>query len=57
MGDDKLLEVKEIRSALKLTLLEALGDNSSLEELKKKEEIWRNRLESWAPVGLNTRED
>ena len=57
VGDDKLFDVKEIRSAFKLILLEALGDDSPLEELKKKEETWRNRLESWAPVGLNTRED
>ena len=57
LGDRKLMDLKEIKSSFKLTLLEALGDNGTLEELKEKEEIWRNRLESWAPVGLNTRED
>ena len=57
VGDNKLMDLKEIKSSFKLTLLEALGDNSTLEELKEREEIWRNRLESWAPVGLNTRED
>ena len=27
------------------------------EELKKKEGVWRTKLESWAPIGLNTRDD
>ena len=46
-----------MRDAFSLILLESLGEESTLAELKKKEDTWRNRLDSWAPSGLNTRED
>ena len=57
IGADKLYEVKEVKAALRFILLESLGYEATLEELKRKEDIWRNRLDSWAPLGLNTRED
>ena len=52
-----LYDLDEVRSALKFTLLESLGENADLNELKKKEDTWRTRLESWVPIGLNVRED
>ena len=57
VGENKLYEVDEVKVAFKLILLEALGPNISLDELKKKEGVWRTKLESWAPIGLNTRDD
>ena len=29
----------------------------SQEDLKKLENVWRDRLQSWHPLGLNTRDD
>ena len=57
LGEDKLYDLGEVKAAFKFTLLEALGTGASLEELKKKEGDWRTRLESWAPIGLNSRDD
>ena len=57
VGEDTLYRLEEVRNAFKFTLLESLGDGAPLEELKNREEVWRNRLESWHPVGLNVRED
>ena len=56
-GAEKLYDLEEVKSAFKLILIEALGKDAELEELKKKEDLWRTRLESWAPMGLNVRED
>ena len=42
---------------MKFTLLESLGPDADLQDLKKKEDVWRTRLESWDPIGLNVRED
>ena len=57
LGEDKLYELGDVKTAFKFILLEALGPSGSIDELKKKEAIWRTRLESWAPIGLNTRDD
>ena len=57
VGEDKLYDLAEVRAAMKFTLLESLGPDADLQDLKKKEDIWRTRLESWAPIGLNVRED
>ena len=57
VGVNMLYDLDEVRSALKFTLLESLGENADLNELKRKEDTWRTRLESWAPSGLNIRED
>ena len=57
VGEDKLYDLAEVRAAMKFTLLESLGPDADLEDIKKKEDIWRTRLESWAPIGLNVRED
>ena len=57
VGEDKLYDLAEVRAAMKFTLLESLGPDADLEDLKKKEDIWRTRLESWAPIRLNVRED
>ena len=57
IGADKLSTTEEVRDAFSLILLESLGEESTLADLKKKEDTWRNRLDSWAPSGLNTRED
>jgi len=57
VGKTKLRAVDEIKSLLKFTLVDCLGDDGSQEELKKLEDRWRDRLSSWAPLGLNTRDD
>ena len=57
VGKTKLRGVEEIKSFLKFTLVDCVGENGSQEELKKLEDRWRDRLTSWAPLGLNTRED
>ena len=56
-GPGKLVELEEVKSSLKLILLEALGKNAELKDLRALEDVWRTRLESWAPAGLNSRED
>jgi hypothetical protein len=43
----------DIKMQLKFTILES-GTVDNLAEL---EESWRNRLQTWAPLGLNIRED
>ena len=57
VGVHSLYDLTEVRSALRFTMLESLGQNADLNELKKKEDMWRTRLESWAPTGLNVKED
>ena len=57
IGADKLFKTEEVRASFKFILLESLGEESQIEDLKKKEDTWRTRLDSWAPSGLNTRED
>ena len=57
VGADKLYDLQEVRKAFQFILLESLGDAAYLDDLKKKEDLWRTRLESWAPVGLNVRHD
>ena len=57
VGDGKLSDSGDIRNLLHLTLLESVGQEGSVESLERCEEQWRNRLQSWAPNGLNTRED
>ena len=57
VGVHSLYDLTEVKSALRFTLLESLGQNADLNELKKKEDMWRTRLESWAPTGLNVKED
>ena len=42
------------------TLLQHLavsGVNGSIGDLEELEEQWRNKLQSWSPLGLNVRED
>ena len=53
MVDKPFFDSKEIQGLLKFTILET----SSLDSLEQVEENWRNRLQTWAPLGLNTRED
>ena len=57
VGEVKLYDVTEVRTSLRFTLLETFGPNVNLNKLRKKEDIWRTRLESWVPAGLNVRED
>ena len=57
IGEDKLYDVTEVKGAFKYILLEALGPHCHLDDLKKREDIWRTRLESWYPVGLNKKDD
>ena len=57
LGADKLYELGEVKSALRFTLLESLGKDAELEEVKVREGVWRTRLESWVPLGLNVRDD
>ena len=57
VGGDKLYDLAEVKAAFKFTLLEALGPDCDADALKRKEDMWRTRLESWYPVGLNKRDD
>ena len=57
VGADKLYDLQEVKQAFKFILLESLGNDKHLDDLKKREDLWRTRLESWAPVGLNVRHD
>ena len=57
VGATKLNNSDDVKSFLKFTLLESVGVNGSAEDLALLEEVWRNRLQCWAPVGLNVRED
>ena len=57
VGDTKLANSDNVKSLLKFTLLQSVGVDGSAEDLASLEEDWRNRLQCWAPVGLNVRED
>ena len=57
VGPGKLSASGDIKSLLKFTLLESVGPHGSPETLEIVEEQWRNKLQSWAPNGLNSRED
>ena len=54
---DKLTLSKDIKEQFTFILVQSVGKTGSDEELEQLEEEWRNRLHSWAPLGLNTRED
>ena len=57
VGQGKLMSAEEIKKMMTFVLLESVGQNGSQEELKKLENVWRDRLQSWQPLGLNTRDD
>ena len=54
---DKLTLSSDIKEQFIFTLLESVGPNGSEAALEQLEETWRTKLLSWAPSGLNTRED
>ena len=54
---DKLTISSDIKEQFIFTLLESVGPDGSEVALEQLEETWRNKLLSWAPSGLNTRED
>ena len=56
VGDNKLTSPDSVKSLLSFTLLESVGIDGSEGELPCVEEQWRNRLQCWAPIGLNIRE-
>ena len=57
VGPGKLMSVEVIKRMMTFVLLESVGENGSQEDLKKLENVWRDRLQSWHPLGLNTRDD
>ena len=57
VGDAKLSSTENIKSLLTLTLLQSVGRDGTEDDLASLEEVWRNRLQCWAPQGLNMRED
>ena len=57
VGDSNLSSTETVKSLLHFTLLQSVGVDGTEAELASVEEEWRNRLQSWAPVGLNIRED
>ena len=57
VGDTKLTNSDNVKSLMKFTLLESVGEKGSAEDLASMEEKWRNRLQCWAPVGSNVRDD
>ena len=57
VGATKLTGTDEVKSKIKFTLLQSVGLSAGDEELKKLENKWRDKLQSWAPLGLNTKDD
>ena len=57
VGDGKLFATQEIKEYLQITILQSVGVNGSYQDLEELEEQWRNKLQSWSPLGLNVRED
>ena len=57
VGKNKLWSVAEIKKFLKFTVVDTVGEDGTEEELKLLEDRWKDNLHSWAPIGLNTRED
>ena len=57
VGPGKIVSVEDIKSRLTFVLLESIGEDGSQAELKVLENKWRDRLQSWHPLGLNTRDD
>ena len=57
VGAGKLSTTELVRSSLTFTLIESVGQEGSAEDLEQCEEMWRNRLNSWAPNGLYMKED
>ena len=57
VGPGKIVSAVDIKNMLTFVLLESVGENGSLAELKDLECKWRDRLQSWYPLGLNTRDD
>ena len=57
IGQDKLRSTSDVKNTFKFTLLESIGPTGELSELQKLEDVWRDRLSSWVPSGLNKRED
>ena len=57
VGADKLNTVEDVQNQLTFTLLETVGRLGTPDELKRLEGVWRDKLQSWAPLGLNTRDD
>jgi hypothetical protein len=57
VGKGKLFTTEDVQQNLTFSLLESIGEDGNSEDLKALEETWRDRLQSWSPLGLNTRED
>ena len=57
VGVGKLVTTEDIMKQLTFTLLESVGEQGGLEDLKVLEGRWRDKLQSWAPLGLNTKDD
>ena len=57
VGAGKLVTTEDIKEQLSLALLESVGDQGGVEEMKRLEGIWRDSLQSWTPHGLKTRGD
>jgi hypothetical protein len=57
VGNGKLLSTEDIKQHLTFSLLESVGEDGLKEDLQELEEKWRDRLQSWSPLGLNIRED
>ena len=53
----RLFASQDVKDLLTFTLLQSVGEEGSVESLEICEEQWRNKLQSWAPNGLNVRED
>ena len=57
VGAGKLVNTDDIKMKLRFSLLESVGEHGLPGDLQKLEEMWRDRLQSWYPLGHNTRED
>ena len=56
VGDDKLRNTEDVKQILEFTILDRALDGTE-ETFVRLEEKWRNKLKSWEPHGLNSRND
>ena len=57
VGKKRLVKADEVKSLLQFTLIDSVGEDCPASDLKKLEDRWRDKLSSWVPQGMNTKDD
>ena len=57
VGKKRLMKADEVKSLLQFTLIDSVGEDCPASDLKKLEDGWRDKLSSWVPQGMNTKDD